>query len=424
MANSLTSVEQIAWEHACEAFENVNVFAANAEIYKPDSGQAELAGQTIRYPLANQITSSTGLDVTSSISDVSDLSVPISLSASHIKNATFALNVQESLVDRRTKDNIDAAVRKISSDVSKAIADKIIDQGALWAGETTKLTTYEHFASAGTLLSEVEAQSSEKFMYLPSRTAAGLSNELAMRASDNKRDLDAYGKGKLNPIAGFMTYDAGLLKQIGAESVTTVVVNGANQDVDPKAYDSDATLTQPDVDDTRYQTLTVTNTSGSLTNGDIFTIANVYSVGKDSKIVSNQLKKFRVISGGGTTTVTISPAIVASGAYQNVDSVPANGAAISALNTVAATPTVFTTKDAVTLFCSDLNWNALQGSAGVTLDTYTTSSGIQVAFIKQGSALTGVVNYRMSTWCNPNVVQPEKCGGILPSQTARFQSVV
>ena len=420
MANSLTRVEQIAWEQACDAFENVNVFAANAEIYKPDSGKAELAGQTIRFPYANQIESSTGLDVTSNISDVSDLSVPISLSASHIKNATFSLNVQESLVDRRTSDNILAGVRKISSDISKAIADKVIDQGALWSGETTALTNYEHFATAGTLLSEVEAQADQKFMYMPSRTAQGLSNELAMRATDNSRDHSAYSMGKLNPINGFQTYDAGSLKQIAAESVTTVTVNGANQDVDPKAYDSDATLSQPDVDDIRYQTLTVTNTSGSLTNGDIFTIAGVNRVGIDSKIDTGELMTFHVISGGGTTSVTISPAIVASGAYQNVSAAPADSAVITAVNTVAAAPTVFTTKNAIQLFCSDLNWSALEGSAGVTLDTYTTSSGIQVAFIKQGSALTGVVNYRLSTWCNPNVVDPLKCGGILPNQTTAF----
>lgn len=420
MANSLTAVQQIAWEQGCEEFENVNVFANNAEIYKPDSGYAELAGQTIRLPYANQIQSSTGLDVSSSINDVSDLTVPISLAASHIKNATFALNVQESNVDRRTSDNVKASVRKLSSDVSKAIADKIIDQGALWAGESTALTTFSHFASAGTMLSEVEAQHGQKFLYMPSRTAAGLSNELGMRATDNGRDMGAYGTGSLPDINGFKTFDAGSLKSLGAEVAVTVVINGANQDVDPKAYDSDVTLSQPNVDDVRYQTLAVTNTSGSLTNGDVFSIAGVNRVGIDSKIDSNQLATFKVISGGGTTTVTISPAIIASGAYQNVSAIPANGAAITAHNTVAASPTVFTSKGAVNLFCSDLNWSSLEGSAGTILDTYTTSSGLQVAFIRQGNALTGVVNHRFTVWCNPNVIDPLKCGGILPNQTTAF----
>ena len=420
MANSLTSVEQMAWEKACDAFENVNVFAANAEIYKPDSGQAELAGQTIRFPYANQIESSTGLDVTSEIDDVKDVSVPISLTASHIKNATFQLNVQNSLVDRRTTDNIVAGVRKIGSDISKAIADKVRLQGALCAGETTALTTYAHFANASTMLSEVEAQASEKFMYMPSSTAAGLSNEVGMRATDNSRDHGAYGMGELPPIAGFKTYDAGLLNQVAVEAMTTITVNGANQDSDIFAYDSDTTLSAPSIDDPRYQVLNINSTTGELTNGDIFTIDGVFRVGIDSKIVSEKLQTFRVISGGATDAVTISPAIIVSGAYQNCSAIPADTASIVCVNTVAAAPTIFTTKNAVQLFCSDLNWQALEGSAGVTLDTYTTSSGIQVAFIKQGSALTGLVNYRLSTWVNPNVVDPLKCGLLLPSQTTAF----
>ena len=420
MANSLTKVQQIAWEEGCEAFENMNVFANNVEVYKPDSGYAELAGQTIRIPVANQIESSTGLDVSSSISDVSDLTVPITLAASHIKNATFNLNVQESNVDRRTSDNVLASVRKIGSDISKSIADKIIDQGTLWAGETTALTTYNHFASAGTMLSEVEAQSYDKFMYMPSRTAQGLSNELGMRATDNSRDMRAYGAASLPDIAGFQTFDAGLLKKVPVEQNTTIVVNGENQDSDPKAYDSDVTLSAPSIDDPRYQVLNITTTSGEMSNGDIFTIANVFRVGQDTKTVSDKLMTFRVISGGETDAITISPAIIASGAYQNVDSIPASGAAIVSVNTVSAAPTVFTTKGAVRLFASDLNWSSLEDSASVVLDTYTTDSGIQVAFIKQGSALTGVVTHRFSAWCNPNVVEPTKCGGILPSQSTAF----
>lgn len=420
MANSLTSVEQIAWEYSCEAFENMNVFANNTEIFKPDSGYAELAGQTIRVPYANQMEVTTGLDVTGNQTDVIDLTVPLSMTASHIKNAYFQLNVQEALVERRITDNVKAAVRRLSSTISQSIADKIIDEGALCAGETTDLTDFDDFATAGTMLDEVEAYAMEKCLFIPPRTAQGLSNQLGMRQTENNRDHKAYEYGELPSINDFRTYKTNSVKQVAAESVTTVTVNGANQDVDPKAYDSDVTLTQPDVDDIRYQTLTVTNTSGSLTNGDIFSIAGVNRVGIDSKTDTGELMTFRVISGGGTTSVTISPAIVASGPYQNVSAIPANGAAITAHNTVAATPTVFMTKDAVSLFCSDLNWAELESSAGVVLDTYTTSSGIQVAFIKQGSALTGVVNYRFTTWTNPNIKDPLKCGLILPNQSAAF----
>ena len=146
----------------------------------------------------------------------------------------------------------------------------------------------------------------------------------------------------------------------------------------------------------------------------------MFSVNIDTKISTGRLAKFRVLSGGGTTTPVVSPAIVSNGPYQSVSAKPADGAVITAVNTVAAAPAVFTTQDAVRLFCSDLNWGALQDSAGVVMDTYTTDSGIQLALIQQGSGLTGVVDYRMTAWCAPTVVDPLKCGLILPNQTTAF----
>lgn len=418
MANSLSKVEQIAWEEACEAFEASNVFANNADVYKPDAGFAESAGQTIRIPYAYQIQSSTGLDVSSDYKDITDITVPISLSASDIKNASFTLSAIEGNVSHRVSGNMLAAVRKISSDVSTDVANTIIDKGALVGAETTALTTYAHFAKADAMLDEIEAGSDERFLYLNPRMGMGLANELGMRATDNSRDHAAYGNAQLPQVASFQTYKTNALKEIAADSVTTVTVNGADQDSDPVAYKSDVTPSAPSNNDIRTQVLTVTNTSGSLTNGDVFTIAGVNRVGIDTKTDTGQLMTFRVISGGGTTSVTISPAIVAAGAYQNVSAAPGNGAVITAINTAASSPAVFTTKNAVRLFASDLNVEALAGSAATVLGTYTTSSGLSVAFIRQGTIDTLATKYRFTTWSKANVVDPLKCGLLLPSQGA------
>ena len=421
MANSLTIEEGIVWEKSVEAFENVNMFAANAEVFKPGAAEAALSGQTHRIPYANQIGTSTGLDVTSSINDVADITVPISLALGDIKNSTFQLTVNESMAGDRVSRNIDASVRKLSSVINTACADLIVDRGTSCRGFTTDLSTYEHFASAEQLLSEIAANNtSERFLYLPPSVSSSLANELGMRATENARDHMAYGSGYHGNIAGFETFKSGVVKQVGVHNETTVTVNGADQDVDPVAWDSNTTQAAPATDDPRTQGLTVTNTSGDMTNGDVFTIAGVNAVDIDTKVDTGNLKTFRVISGGGTTSLTISPAIVVSGAYQNVTAKPANAAVLSAHNTVAQAPALWSTKDAISLYCADLDWNALNGSAETTLSTYTTSAGVQIAFIRQGSALTGVNTYRFSAWVNPNMVQPEKCGLILGNQTTAF----
>lgn len=413
MANQNTKVEQIAWEETCEAFSSMNTLIANADIYKPNAGFAELAGQTIRVPYANQIDSSTGLDVSSSISDVADLTVPISLSKSDIKNGTFSLDVTESNVERRVKDNVLAAVRKISSGFNTDITNAIIDRGALVGAETVALTDYKHFAKADAMLDEVEADKQSQFMYLDPRTKLGVANELGMRQTDNNRDMSAYSMGELPSIGSFRTYGTNSMKAVAGSAVTGLTVDGGSQGSAPIAYNSDGGYSAGQVDDIRFQTLTVS--ANTLVNGDCFVIAGLNRVGIDSKVDTQQLMTYRVISGGGTTTPVISPAIIAAGPYQNVTAAPANGAAITLINTDTIAPTVFTTKDAVRFFCSDINWGALEGSAEV-IETYTTEYGLTVAMLRQGNALTGKVNYRLSAWGKANVVDSLKCGIILPNQ--------
>lgn len=414
MANSLTKVEAIAWEKACEAFEANNVFAQNAEVYKPSAGFAEQAGQIVRIPYANQIESSTGLDTTSQTKDITDVTVPISLAASDIKNSKFAVNAIEGNFERRIADNMRAAVRKLSSDVSTEIANKIIDEGSLVGTSTSTLTNYSDFAKAGTILDELEATTSDRFMYLPPRMAAGVANELGSRATDNSRDHMAYTDGRLPNIDAFNTFKTNALKSVSRSAASGVTVNGANQNVSVVAYKSDTTPSAGTVDDPRYSVVTMSVSHG-LVAGDVITIAGVNRVGIDSKTDTGQLMTFRVKSVD-TNDVTVSPAIISSGAYKNVSAAPANSAAVTVRNTADAQPAVFTTKEAVNLFCSDLNFSLLEGSNQVVLDTYTSSSGLSIAFIRWGDGDTTSTNHRLTVWCKPNVVDPTKCGILLPSQ--------
>jgi hypothetical protein len=91
-------------------------------------------------------------------------------------------------------------------------------------------------------------------------------------------------------------------------------------------------------------------TTSTVKVGDAFTIAGVNSVHHISKQDTGQLKTFRitriVTGAGGTGTVEIEPPIISAGGgtraeaeYKNVSATPANGAAITFLNTVTARPT-------------------------------------------------------------------------------------
>ena len=68
--------------------------------------------------------------------------------------------------------------------------------------------------------------------------------------------------------------------------------------------------------------------------GDVFTIATVYAVNPWTRQSTGALRKFTVISdassdGSGNATLTISPGLTASGPFQNVSNLPADGSALT-----------------------------------------------------------------------------------------------
>lgn len=70
--------------------------------------------------------------------------------------------------------------------------------------------------------------------------------------------------------------------------------------------------------------------------GDTFVIAGVYAVNPQSRQTTGKLRRFVAVADGasiadGTMALTIYPAIVASGAFQNVTAAPANNATITVL---------------------------------------------------------------------------------------------
>lgn len=83
-------------------------------------------------------------------------------------------------------------------------------------------------------------------------------------------------------------------------------------------------------------------TNSGLKEGDVFTISGVYAVNPITKATLNFLRQFRIVSNVTTnvsaasaTTISISPAIITSGPYQNVSGAPANDTAITVIGTAS-----------------------------------------------------------------------------------------
>ena len=205
---------------------------------------------------------------------------------------------------------------------------------------------------------------------------------------------------------------------------TTVTVNGANQYYTPKATSTAGTGETQNVDN-RYQNLTIAVTSGTVKVGDCFTIAGVNAVHHITKQDTGQLKTFRItaiVSGsGGSGVVQISPPIISGGGstdaeleYKNVTATPANGAAITFLNTVSANVNPFWQKDSLEILPGRY---AVPSDAGTAVMRASTDQGIELVMQKFYDINTMKTKYRLDTLFGVVNKQPEMSGIILFGQT-------
>lgn len=147
----------------------------------------------------------------------------------------------------------------------------------------------------------------------------------------------AFEEAKVGRYAGFDNFTSVHIPRhtVGAHGGTPLV-NGASQDV---AYSA--------VKDTWEQELVTDGWTNSVTGilkaGDVFTIAGVNAVNPVSKQDTGRLQTFVVKADAdsgastGPATLTISPPIIASGAYQTVTAAPADNAAITVKTGTAST---------------------------------------------------------------------------------------
>lgn len=108
------------------------------------------------------------------------------------------------------------------------------------------------------------------------------------------------------------------------------------------------------------------NITGVLKEGDVITIANVYAVNPQTRQSTGSLQQFVVTADAnsgastGPATLSIYPAIISSGQYQTVNSLPADGAVIQIFGSASAYAGIISPanlvfhKDAFVLGCADL----------------------------------------------------------------------
>jgi hypothetical protein len=391
-------------------------------IYNTDQSMMERTNNIIWRPMPYIAQSFSGTDATSNFKDSTQLSVPASIGfARHSPWTMTATELRDTLQEGRLGE---AAKQKLASDINLSLMTVASNQGTLVVKRTSAASGFDDVAQAEAAMNEIGVQAFDRYLALSTRDYNGMASNLAGRQTMQGKPVTAYEKAYVGNVSGFETFKMNYASRLTAAAGVTVSVNGANQYYTPRSTSTAATGETSNVDN-RYQNLTITVSSGTVKVGDAFTITGVNSVHMITKQDTGQLKTFRVtaiVSGaGGSGVVQISPPIISGGGatdaelqYRNVTATPANGAAITFLNTAAASVNPFWQKDALEILPGRY---AVPTDAGAAVMRATTDQGIELVMQKQYDINTMRTKYRLDTLYGVVNKQPEMSGIILFGQT-------
>jgi hypothetical protein len=334
MANSILTVDVIAKE-ALAILDNELIMAKKVHRgHESEFGNAMngyQAGETISIKRPTDFTVRDG--ATASAQDVVEGSV--SLTVDKQKGVDFAFTSKELTLNIKELSErvIKPAMVQLANQVDRDLM-ALYSSVPNWVGTPGQtINSFADFAKAPERLDATAVpQEGRSAALSPADHWALLGSQSALYIQGAASG--AYREGSLGKIGGIDTY---MTQNVPTHTVGamggTPLVNGAAQ-----------VSTYATVKNTMIQNLITDGWTAAaaprVKAGDVFTIANVFDVNPVTKATLPHLKQFVVQADGssdgtGNLTLSIYPAIISSGAFQNVSAAPADNAALTFLGTAS-----------------------------------------------------------------------------------------
>jgi hypothetical protein len=330
------------FDEVIEGFDDQLVIGKSARKFNPlDAEEQARSGDRFWVPMPQIGASFDGFDQTSNFGDLTELSVPVSIGYHKVVPQKFSakdLRVESSLRNRGK-----AARQKLARTSTTRCSTPLPFRAACSSSAPARDRLRRRVA--GRCGADRGRRSQRRPRHVPRAARCERDGrQPGIPLLPHRRNLNAYEKAMVNvDIAGFEVFKNDQSIRLAAATGGATTVNGANQYLEPSRLLTAATGEVSNVDN-RYSNLTITAaTYANIKVGDAFTIAGVNSVNMITKQDTGQLQTFRVIGKPSAGVIQIAPAIISNGGstragqeYQNVTPLPANGAALTWLNTTAA----------------------------------------------------------------------------------------
>lgn len=322
MANALITPTIIAREALAQLDNNLVVAKT---VYRDYDREFRKVGDTVNVRRPVQFSVTDGAVAT--VQDVEEANFPLQMnSQKHVawkfSSKDLTLTIEE-YSERYIKPAMIQLANKVDTDLL-ALFSSVNN----WAGTPGQaINSFADFAKGPERLDEIAVPSDMRYGVLsPADYWALVGSQTTLNSSDRLIE-SAYERARLGVVGGVELLMAQNVRTLtaGTRAATgATVVNGGTQG-----------STYANVKTTMTQTFNVDGlTAGhTIAAGEVFTINNVFEVNPVTKETLPILKNFVVTTaatanGSGEVALTIYPAIITSGPYQTVNSVPADGAQV------------------------------------------------------------------------------------------------
>ena len=313
MANALLSPTAVTREALRVLHQKLNFVGSVTRDY--DDSYAKTGakiGDSLKIRLPNQYTVRSG--ATLSAQDTTESSVTLQVATQKGVDLNFTSVDLTLSLDDFSKRILDPAMSVLAANIEADALSMYKDvYQSVWNGASA--ATYNKALDARVILNRSLAPYADRTALMDSIAMADVVKDTKTLFQDDASIAKQYKEGYMGRAAGFDWAENTMMPSHTRSAANgAYLVNGASQ---------------------TGATLTVDTGANAPSQGDVITIAGVYSVHPETKVSTGVLQQFVIGSGATATSFPISPSIITSGATQNVSGSPADNAAVTFAGTAS-----------------------------------------------------------------------------------------
>ena len=414
MATQSGKIAEVFFESVLDTYEDQTMLVDKTQVFTPDSGTMQNAGNVIWRPVEQHAPILEGFDLTGQEQQIIEETYPAFLGTP--KNDFVSQRIDDlrdmAFWERRGK----VAGRQQATELNKNIANLINTSGSMYY-ESNVTSGFDFISEAQALMNERQGLQTERCYILNDRSTQKFGQDLAGRETVKGRPADTWSTGQIGDgVAEFAVYTGSFLPTVAAsDGSTTTTATFSGKPEGGTVAASTHIVTNIDY---RIATIAVSS-SGGFSVGDKVTFSNVDAVGLADKNNTEQLMTFTIVEIPNGTSVNIFPKPIAlddgsldatEQSYSNVNTQIVSGATMEAVNTTGGRANLFYDNDAIEVIGGNVPMDLMGEFDGMKVISETMSNGLNMYMVYDARLDDLRLRYRLFTWYGLTAKDPSRMG--------------